>query len=55
MAKYKKYDYLMDSNGNAKNIFDKGWIYNLKYYFHLIEPSHLETIGYDDNREDYFV
>jgi hypothetical protein len=52
MAKYEKYDYLRDANGNKKNIFNKGIIYNIKYYFHLIEPSKLETTGvceYDDN------
>jgi hypothetical protein len=35
-------------------IFDKGIIYNIKYYFHLVEPSHLETAECSVER-DYTV
>ena len=54
MAKYEKYDYLKDANGKAKNLFDRGFFYNIKYYFYLIEPSKLESVGIEEN-EDYFV
>jgi len=53
MAKYEKYDYLKDANGKQKNIFNKGIIYNFKYYFHLIEPSKLETVGIDEYEENF--
>lgn len=46
IAKLNKYAYLKDKNGNLKNIFSKGLVYNFKYYFHLIEPNHLETIKF---------
>jgi hypothetical protein len=49
LAKRKKYDYLKDSSGNYKNLFDRGIIYNIKYFFHLIEPSYLETASYEYN------
>lgn len=42
-VKKKKYDYFKRADGSIKNIFDKGLIYNIKYYFHLIDPSYLET------------
>ncbi|CAF0983294.1 unnamed protein product [Brachionus calyciflorus] len=45
-AKTDKYDYLKDSNGKSRNIFAKGFWYNIKYYFHLVEPSYLETPEY---------
>ncbi len=53
MVKYEKYDYLKDSNGKQKSIFNKGIIYNVKYYFHLIEPSKLETDGIDEYEENF--
>lgn len=48
-VKTKKYEYLMDSNGNYRNIFNKGIIYNFKYFFHLVEPSRLETSAFEYN------
>ncbi|RMZ96205.1 putative S-acyltransferase 23 [Brachionus plicatilis] len=42
-VKKNKYDYFKRADGSIKNIFDKGLCYNIKYYFHLIEPSYLET------------
>ena len=55
MSKQKKYDYLQsNSSGTKKSIFDKGCIYNLKYYFHLVEPPNLETESYEAVR-DYTV
>ena len=53
MAKSEKYDYLKDSNGKQKSIFNKGIIYNIKYYFHLIEPSKLETVGIHEYEENF--
>ena len=47
IAKQKKYDYLMDANGNKRNIFSKGLVYNVRYFFHLIEPSKLETSAFE--------
>ncbi len=46
MAKMNKYSYLKNRNGRYKNIFSKGIFYNIKYYFHLIQPNQLETINY---------
>jgi hypothetical protein len=42
-VKKKKYEYLFDSNGRERNIFSKGFLYNLRYYFHFIKPSKLEV------------
>jgi len=47
IRKKKKYEYLMDTHGNFKNIFDRGIIYNIKHYFHFLEPSNLETASYE--------
>ena len=55
ISKQKKYEYLkVSENGNKLTIFDKGWVYNLKYYFHLVEPPDLETEFYEIPR-DYTV
>jgi len=55
MSKQKKYDYLKsNSNGTPKTIFSKGCLYNIKYYFHLIDASHLETESYE-NIHDYIL
>lgn len=43
IAKKDKYDYFKRADGSIKNIFNKGLCYNIKYYFHFIEPSYLET------------
>jgi hypothetical protein len=52
-AKLHKYDYLKDSNGKFKNIFNKGVIQNIRYYFHLAEPNILETSAYKyENKYD---
>jgi hypothetical protein len=51
LAKPKKYEYLKDSRGNFKNIFSKGLIYNIKHYFHLVEPSYLETSSFEYNTD----
>ena len=48
MAKRNKYSYLKDANGKYKNIFDRGWWYNIKHYYHLVEPSYLEMATTDD-------
>lgn len=53
LNKQKKYDYL-HSAANSKSIFNKGVLYNLKYYFHLIEPPPLET-EYFESVRDYTV
>lgn len=47
LMKREKYDYLKDYKGKGRNLFDQGWIYNIKYYFHLVEPSYLERPGFD--------
>jgi hypothetical protein len=47
LSKRDKYDYLKDDKGNKRNIFNKGIFYNVKYYFHLVEPSYLETPVFD--------
>jgi hypothetical protein len=55
MNKHKKYDYLKSNlNSPPKTIFSKGCLYNLKYYFHLIDAPHLETESYE-NIHDYIV
>lgn len=52
-AKLHKYDYLKDSNGKFKNIFNKGVIQNIRYYFHLAQPNILETSAYKyENKYD---
>lgn len=55
ISKRKKYAYLQTNiNGTKKSLFDKGCVYNLKYYFHLVDPSNLETESYEAPR-DYTV
>ena len=49
LSKQNKYDYLKDSKGQKKNIFSKGKLYNIKYYFHLVEPHYLETPEFDSH------
>jgi hypothetical protein len=51
-SKQSRYDYLKDSNGNKKNLFSRNCLYNIKYYFHLIEPSHLEQEYFEFNKYD---
>jgi hypothetical protein len=46
MAKVKKYAYLKDNKGNFKNIFSNGLIYNIKYFFHFVQPNQLETLNF---------
>ena len=50
-VKIYKYEYLHDGNGKYKNIFNKGIIYNIRYYFHLAEPSYLETSSFEYNTD----
>ncbi len=46
MAKTKKYDYLKEyAHGRFRSVFDKGVLYNIRHYFHMVEPSYLETSG----------
>lgn len=50
LAKRKKYDYLKGytaKGSRQRSVFDKGVLYNIKYYFHLVEPSQLETSSYE--------
>jgi hypothetical protein len=47
VLKRKKYEYLTDANGNFKNIFNQGIIYNIKYFFHFAEPSDLERYTFE--------
>lgn len=52
VAKKNKYDYLQMSvlsDGSKTSLFNRGYVYNCKYYFHLVEPNPLETIEYNNH------
>jgi hypothetical protein len=46
LAKKDRYEYLTEGKGR-KSLFNRGWCYNVKHYFHLVEPSHLEMPEYE--------
>lgn len=57
MSKKKKYDYLqmnLGPNGLRKSLFNRGLLFNCKYYFHLTDPPSLEAEGFEST-EDYIV
>jgi hypothetical protein len=46
VSKKERYEYLSEGKG-GKSIFDRGLWYNIKHYFHFVEPSHLEMPSYE--------